>query len=232
MMRLQFIVLCLSLQFPFSSALAGGEAKFDASAKVQPDSVAQAKKSEDRRPDYKIMTTQSDGLNVVHEHDAVLIRAQIDRTDGQLKRDAILNAFDIVEQFHEVYTVHVLYGKTKEQHVYKRIDVQIDHLKKASANPDALSITRYDAVMDEKLPGYVEDPGYRLIFPDDPEHCRHGSMTVRGSYHGAKEGTLDLARTDAEVLKHRIRRFPSEAVAIEHAKPYQVLLKQYESKLR
>ena len=230
-MRLLPLVLCLSLQLLSSSALADEKAKHDTLAKVQPDS-AQAKKGKDRRPDYKILTTQSDGLNVIHEYDAVLIRAQIGRTDGQLKRDAILNAFDIVEQFHEVKTVHALYGRTSEQHVYKRIDVQTNHLMKASSNPDSLSITKYDAVKDEQLPGYVEGAEFRLVFPDDAEHCRHGSMTVDGGYRGTKGGVLDLVRTDAEVLDHRIHRYPSEADAIEHAKPYDVLLKIYESKLR
>jgi hypothetical protein len=198
--------------------------------------VAQAKDAEQppadsSHVDWKKMPTQSDGLNIIHGSSAVLLRCQIGRSDDLLKKDAILNAEAVLQDFPQVNTIHVLFGSTRWQHSYKRIDLYAKNITKISVAPDSLEILPWQAIKDEQLPGYTEQPKSDFVFSDDPEHCRHGNVLVVGSYTNANGGSLILARNEVEVMKHRLGKSPSDDIAIENAKPYEVLRAKFEGRI-
>lgn len=173
------------------------------------------------------MPTKSDGLNVVHGKSAVLVRPQINRSDDLLKKDAVLNAEELVLINPKVTVMHLIYGTTAHQHLYKRIDVTAKDLRLVSANPNSLKITQWDSQADGELPGYTENPKHYLEFADDPEHCGCGTMSV-GSYDGADGGSLLLARNEVDVQQHRLQKFDNDSMCLENAKPYEVLRAQFE----
>lgn len=147
--------------------------------------------------DIKIpMPDRSDGLNVISDNTAVLVRPQIRRSDDLLKRDALLNARLVMAENPQVKIVHTLFGCNQKPHIYKRVDV--DHIQALGASSgQTLKLTEWNAIRDPQIPGYEETADSEGIFSEDPDHTRVGSMTIEGRYSNA--GTLVLARTDEEV---------------------------------
>jgi len=151
---------------------------------------------------------KSDGLNVIHETNAVALRSQVGRIDSQLKEDALLNAQEVLARYPKITVIHVIFGTTQNQHVYKRVDVDAAQITKIAKAPESLQVVPWDALIDKQLPGYKEMPKSKAIFADDTEHCRHGSMWINGEFTNADSGTVLLAKT-AEELKQLKERSAS-----------------------
>lgn len=146
------------------------------------------------------LPARTDGLNVVNNGSAVLIRSQISRDDDRLRKDALLNAREVIEKHPEVKTVYTIFGNGWTPHVYKRVDLQANQISAATFDPNRQPVVTWNAVNDAPLPCYKELPFSFLGTPGDSLHCRHGSMTICGDF--VQGGTLELSRSDEEVVNY------------------------------